>query len=89
MSQLQWLEPASGDGENTKKENGGNFCCHDSTAVTLGNRVNPLETTLKTNKMKHTSTPPPDIGCLGRWRESEHGRATCTLMPALGKEPTQ
>lgn len=89
MSQLQWLEPASGHGENTEKENGGNFCGRDSTAVTSGKRVNPLATTLKTNKIKHTSTPPPDIGCLRRWCEQEHGRAAGTLMPASGKEPTQ
>lgn len=47
MIQLQLLEPASGDGENTEKENRGNFCCHDSTAETWGKRVNPLEITLK------------------------------------------
>lgn len=65
-----------------------------TTAETLGKRVNPLETTLKTNKNKNLSmrgTTPPDLedtweGGVGMgmaWHVSS------TPIPLPGKEPTQ
>jgi len=61
------MSAAGADGD-TEKESRGSFLCHDSTAVTLGKRVNPLDSTLEANTQRKNTRG--GVGDLAQWQSA-------------------